>query len=302
MPTDSAEPLGDVDPDTVDPDDVAAADVRAALGSDDPLAQRRAVEVCETLADAGVDAVEPHLDAVAALTHGGHSAVALGAIAVLDTVAEEQPGALADRIAPLAEATGMHIVDVQLTSASALAKVVVDRPDLVAPHAPTLLRAIGSTEPTRELTDFGEVVDDPVTRRTLREKEEEERERRLSARRTLINVVVAAAEGAPDAVPDVVDELVALRDDVDPGVAAGAADALAELAAADADRVDAATDPLLDCLDHERSAVRARAIRALGHLGADAAVPRLRALATEDGDADVREIAADTADFLAESA
>lgn len=302
MTTDSAKPLADVDPSSVTAGDVDEAEIRAALASSNPLTRQEGVELCETLATERIDDVRPFLDEVAALADDSNAAIALRAISVLDAVAGAEPAALDGRLDGLVGVLDTHIVDVQLTGATALGKLVVERPDLVAPHTGTLIRAVGVTEPTPGLRDFGDVVDDPVTQQTLQEHEEEERKRRASGRRTLINVVVAVTETEPDAVPDVVDDLVSLLDDVDPGITGGAVDALAELAAADPERIAPALEPLIDCLDHNRTTVRARAIRALGHLGDDAPVPELRALAEEDDDEEVREIAAETAAFLADSA
>ncbi|MFC4551128.1 MULTISPECIES: HEAT repeat domain-containing protein [Halorussus] len=299
MPTDSSNPLDGIDPESVSPDDVDEAAVRAALDSSNPLVRQRGMMVCETLAAADVDAVEPFLDDVAALASADNAAVGLRAIAVLDAVAEDEPAALDGRVAGLAEAAASDLVDVQLTAATALGKLVVERPDLVGPYARRLVEAVRATELEPGIPDVGDVVDDRVTRQTIQEHEEGERRRRMSGRRTLVNVAVAVAETEPETAFDAVDDLAALLDDVDPGVAGAAVDALAELAAADPDVVAPVRDDIVDCLDHDRTFVRARAIRALGELGDDAVVPKLETVAETDDDEDVRELAADTVDFLA---
>lgn len=299
MATDSPDPLDGIAPESVAPGDVDEAEVRAALASPKPLVRQRGVEACETLAEADVDAVRPLLDDVAPLAGDDNAPIAQRAIAALDAVAESDPAALDGRLSDLAAALDTDIVDVQLTGADLLGRLVVERPDLVAPHTRTLIRAIRDTEPDPEIRDFGDLVDDPVTRQTIAEHERGERKRRVSARRTLVNVVVAVTEQEPRSVLDAVDDLVTLLDDVDPSVAGGAVDALGELAAVDPDAVAPVSDRLLGCLDHDRTVVRARAIRALGRLGDDAAVPKLRTVAETDEDEDVREIARETADFLA---
>ncbi|WP_435180547.1 HEAT repeat domain-containing protein [Halorussus sp. AFM4] len=301
MTTDSSEPLDGTDPESVSPDDVDEAEVRAALASSSPLVKQTGVDVCETLAEADVDAVRPYLDDVAALADDDNAAIALRAIAVLDEVAGEDPAAMEGRVAGLVSAADAEVVDVQLTAATALGKLVVARPDLVAPYASRLAEAIRDTEPDPEPEDVGDLVDDRVTRRTIAEHVEGERKRRTSGRRTLVNVAVAVTEEEPEAAFDAAEGLVALLDDVDPGVAGGAVDALGELAKADPEVVAPASDRLTECLDHDRTVVRARAVRALGHLGDDAAVPDLRRVAEADDDEDVRELAAETADFLADA-
>lgn len=301
MSTDSKRPLDGVDPASVEPGDVDESTVREALSSTNPLVRQDGVDVCGSLASADAAAVEPFLDTVAALADDDNAAIALRAIDALKTVAATEPDALAGRLDGLAGAADSDIVDVQLTAATVLGKLVVDRPDLVASYAGRLAVAVRTTELDEKRENFGEFVQDPATRQTLEEHTEAERKRRVSARRTLANVVVAVTEQVPDAALDAVDELVALLDDTDPGVAGAAVDALGELAAADPAAVAPVRDRLSACLDHDRTFVRVRAVRALGRLGDDAVVPRLRALAEDDDDEDVRELAADTADYLADA-
>jgi HEAT repeat protein len=112
---------------------------------------------------------------------------------------------------------------------------------------------------------------------------------------------VAVTEERPESALDAVEAFATLLDDVDPGVAGPAVDALGELAAEDPAAVEPVSERLRACLEHDRSSVRARAIGAVGRLGDSRAVPTLRAIADGDEDEDVREIAAETADFLTNS-
>lgn len=301
MTTDPSRPLEDIDPASVAPGAVDEAEVRAALDASDPIVRRRGVETCETLAEDGIDAVEPFLGEVAPLAADDNVTVALGAIGVLDTVAADQPAALEGRLSALVDTLDTDLADVQLMGATALGKLVVARPDLLAPHARALIEAVRATEHDPEVRDLDDTTDDPVTRKTIQEHERNERRRRVSGRRTLINVVVAIADAEPRSMVDATDDLAALLDDADPGVAGGAIDALDELARADPGVVAPLTDGLIDCLGSDRTVIRARAIRVLGHLGDDAAVPELRALAESDDDEDVREVAETTAEFLADT-
>lgn len=286
-----------IDPASITPDDTDDSDVRVALSSSNPLVRRRGVELCETLAEQDIDTVRPFLDRVASLAGDSTVAVALRAISTLHTVVESDGAALEGRVSGLVGALDTDVVDVQLTAGSVLGKLVVERPDLLAPYTGQLIEAVRATEPDPGIRDFGSVVNDRQTRRTLQEHEEAERQRQISARRTLINVVVAITETHPPF--NVVDDLIVLLEDRDPAVTGGAVDALGELAAANPDVVAPASDRLIDCLDHDRTVVRARAVRALGYLGESGAVPKLRAVGETDDDEDVRELAAETADFLA---
>ncbi|QLK26337.1 HEAT repeat domain-containing protein [Natrinema zhouii] len=299
MTMDSSVPLDGIDPESITRDDIDDAELRAALSSSDPLVRQRGIDVCETLAEEGVDAVRPVLDEVASLANDDNSPIALRAITVLRTVAERDPGALEGRLTDLVDTAGADIVDVQLTGSTVLAALVVERPDLVAPFVRQLLEGIRVTEPDPQGEDLSDVVTDEVTRRTIQDHEDEERKRRISARQTLSNVVVAAIESEPQSAFDAVDALVALLDDAYPAISGGAIDALAQLAAAKPAVVAPVRDRLIDCLDDDSVVVRARTVRALGHLGDDAAVPKLRDVAATDANRDVRELADETANFLA---
>lgn len=303
MTLDAPEPFDGIDPLTATPEDIDDAELRKALDAASPLVRQRALEVFESFAATDPDAVRPLLDDLVPLADDDNAAVALRVIGVLGTVVSDDPSVLEGRVGPLVDVVDDKIVDVQLTAATVLGKLVVERPDLVTPHARTLVEAVRTTEPPASPSDYGDVVDDPVTRQTIEEHEEGERQRRASARRTLVNVVVAITEEDPAAAleGELVDALVTLLDDVDPSIVGGAVDALGQLAAADPDAVAPVSDRLLACLDHDRTDVRARAIRALGHLGGDTAVPKLRSVAESDDDEDVRELAAETADYLADS-
>lgn len=299
MTPDPSKPLDGIDPDVVDMDHVDDAAIHDALSSRSPLVQQRGVEVCETLVAEDVDHVRPFLDELATLVADENAALALRVIKVLDAVAATEPEALEGRLTDLVDVLDSDLVDVQLTGATLLGRLVVERPDLVAPFVRDLIEAIRVTEPDPDLEDFSEVVDDPVTRQTLQEHEEGERRRRMAGRRTLANVVVAVTETKPESALDVVDDLVGLLDDVDPTVAGGAIDALAELAVAKPAVVTPVRNDLIECLHHGRTSVRARAVAALGELGDETAVPELRTVAETDDDPNVREIARETADFLA---
>ncbi|SDN23145.1 HEAT repeat-containing protein [Halogranum gelatinilyticum] len=300
MTTDSSKPLDGIAPEETTPDDVDDAEIRAALASSSPLVRQRGVEVLGSLAAQDLDAVDPFLDEIATATADDNVAIALRAIGVLDTVAVNDPTRLDGRLDDLVSVLDSELVDVQLTGGRVLATLVVEQPELVSPYVRELVAAIRATELDENPQNFGEVVSDPVTRQTLEQHEQGERDRRLDSRRTLVNVVVAVAETDPDAAVEAVDDLVALLDDVDPTVAGGAVDALGELAASHPDAVAPVVDRLVDCLDHYHTLVRARAIRALGYLGEESTVSALQEVAENDDDEDVRELAADTAEFITE--
>lgn len=300
MTADSSALFDGIDPESVTPGDITEAALHEALSSSDPLLRQRGANACETLTEHDVDAVVPVLDELAALAGGDNAPVALRAIATLDAVAETDPTALDGRLSGLVSALDSDVVDVRLTAGTVLRKIVVKQPALLAPHTQQLVESLSATEPNS--SDFGDVVDDQETRRTLKQHEEAERQRQIAGRRMLINIVVAITETEPRSAFDSVDALATLLEDWDPAVSGGAVDALAELAAIDPAVVAHLSEQLTDCLDHDTASVRARAVRALGYLGDDEAVSKLRAVGENDADGDVRAIAAETADFLADTA
>jgi HEAT repeat protein len=300
MTTDPSDPLDGVDPELVAPEDVDEAEVQAALTSSNPLVEQRGVGVCETLAEADIDAVRPFLDEIGSLLTEDNVAIVLRAIEVLKTVARDEPTAIESVLSDLVSILDSDLAGIQLEGVAVLGVLVIDRPDLCSPYAHRLIKALQATELEPE-TDFGEIVDDQVTRQTIEEHEWEERQRRISARQSLINVVIAVAEAEPRTMVAEVDDLIALLDDDNPNVTGGAINALRAIAEAEPDAVIPVSDRLVDCLDHDSEAVRAHTIQALGHIGDDTAASDLRAVAETDPNEDIRSIAAETADFLEET-
>ncbi|MFC6963133.1 HEAT repeat domain-containing protein [Halocatena marina] len=229
MTTDSSHPLDEIDPESIAPEDIDETEVHTALSSSDPMVRQRGIAVCETLAGDGIDTVRLFLDDVATLAGDSNTVVSLRAISVLDSVAEMDLAALEGRLSDLVGVLDADVVDVQLTGATILGKLVVERSDLLEPYTKQLIEAIHITELDQEIEDVSDVVDDRVTRQTLQEHVMGERSRRMASRRTLINVVVALIEEEPRSAFDAVDSLVTLLDDVDPAVIGGAVNALGEL-------------------------------------------------------------------------
>lgn len=300
MDSNAAAPLAGLSPDSVTPDDVDEADVRAALDASEPSVRQRGLAVCRALATADADAVAPFLDTVASLVADENALTARRAVGVLDAVASARPDALDGHLDPVVDAITVEHADVRFAVADLLGTLAVERHETVAPHLDGLLEALAATESDPTPDGYADVVDDRVTRRTLRKQDAADRNRRTGARRTLANVVVAVAEQAPTDATAVLERAPGLFEDADHRVAGAAVDAVGELAAADAAGVDDIADAIRDRLDHEAPFVRVRAVRALGHLGDDAAVDDLRRLAAAGDDETVRDLAATTADFLAD--
>ena len=274
------------------------SELRTALGSPNPLIRQEGLEACTRVIEADIHAIEPYLDEIVEHANDDDITVALRTLEILDTIVDENPAMLEGELSPLVEGLNTEHANVQSRGGRLLARLVVDRPGFLTPHVRGIVEALEATELDSRPRQFNKLTGDPVTRQALQEHEETERKRRISSRRTLINVVVAVAETEPRSVSGAVDGLAELLDDTDPAVVGGAVDALGEIAARDPSAVVPVRRRLLDCLDHGRTVVRARAVRALGRLGDDRSIPKLRSIAESDDDEDVRELAAETADFL----
>lgn len=280
----------------VSPDD--PEEIAAALRSAEPTTRRRAVDAFGALVRTDPGAAADHTDVVAERLTDESVVVARGAAEALVPIAREHPEALLDRIDTVVEVVAADAIELSLSGAELLSSLAVEHPERVAESADRLVEILAADEVPTPGTEVPETVDRTEARQILRDVQRESHERRQYVRRTAANVVVAVVEDDPTHLRDV-DALATLLDDSDPGVVGPALDALGTVAASDPDAVRPALDGICECLDQDVTAVRARAVRALGHLGDESAVAPLRRVATGDDDEDVAELAAETADFLA---
>ncbi|MFC7140092.1 HEAT repeat domain-containing protein [Halosimplex aquaticum] len=299
----STAPLADVDLESLTAADVDDEEVRAALGSDDPVVRQRGTRVCATLAARDADAVRPLADDIVARLADDSLAVARHAGTALVSLSEAHPEAVRGDLDPVVDFAESDLGGVRMVGARVLGNVVVDRPAAVAPYVGRLVAAVADAEGTYVQSDLEEHAEaaqaaDDVAAENVARANKEEAQKRVVARAALANVVVAVAEDDPDAVAGLVDEVAALLADPDPNVVGAALDTLNAVAEDDPDAVAPAVDAIADCLDHGDEMLRARAVRTLGFAGATETVDRLREVAETDDDEDVRDLAAETADYL----
>ncbi len=292
-----ADPLADVDLDELSPDELDADEIRAALTSSNRLVRQRGARICVRLATEDPSHVLPHLDCLGAMLDDDSIVAAQQAATALIPVAREYPGELEGLLGGVISFADTDLGGDRSRAAKILADVVVERPDICAPHTAELLQVVRDAKSTLE-SDAASMASDDVTRETIRRHEETESQARFVSRVSLAHVVVAIAEEHPEAVAPCLDDLVALLDDDDSSIVAAALDALAEVAEFDPAAVSDHVSPVIDRLDHPADGIRARAIRTLGFTGNPDAVPALRSVAERDEDEDVRALAADTANFL----
>lgn len=270
----------------------------AALSSTDPTTRREAIDDFGALARTDPDAATDYVDAVAGRLTDESLVVARGAAEALVPIAKDRPDALVDHLDVIVESLSADAIDLSLVGAKLLSPLAIEYPDEFEESADRLLEILVAEEVPTPETAVPATVDRDEARQIVQNVQQEAVERRQYVRRTAANVVVAVAESDPASVTDI-SALETLLDDTDPGVVGPALDTLGVLAESDPTTVHPALDSILDCLDHENGTVRARAVRTLGYLGEEAAVPALRDVAAED-DEKISELAAETVAFLSD--
>lgn len=270
----------------------------AALSSADPTTRREAIDDFGALARTDPDAATDHVGAVAGRLADESLVVARGAAEALVPIAKERPDALVDHLDVIVESLSADAIDLSLVGAKLLAPLAVEHPDTLGESADRLLEILAADDVSTPETAVPETIDRSEARQLVQNVQQETLERRQYVRRTAANALVAVAESDPASVTDI-SALETLLDDTDPGVVGPALDTLGVIAESDSTIVRPALDSILDCLDHENRTVRARAVRTLGYLGEEAAVPALRDVAAED-DEKVSELAAETVAFLSD--
>lgn len=301
----SPAPFAEVEPESVSPGTVDAAELRAALAADTAVVRQRGVRAAAALAGRDADAARPFVDDLIDRLDDESLAVARFAATALVPVSEEYPDDFAGSLDPVVTLAESDLGGIRGLGASILGNVVVDRPADCRPYLDRLLAVLNDAEGTLSQSDLqfefsDEQSIDTGTRKALAKQNEEEAQMRIAAMGILANVVVAIAEADPESVRDDLDEVAVLLAHDDPTVAGAALDVFCEVAQVDPDATTAHVDAVADCLGHVDASVRAKAIQTLGFAGDPSVVPRLREVAAEDEDDDVRDLAAETADFLVE--
>lgn len=272
-------------------------EIPAALDSADPTERRRAIDTFGALAGSDPDSAIEYVDQVAGHLDDESLVVARGAGESLEQIARERPDALADHHGRIVELLAADTIDLSLVGARLVSPLAVDHADALATQMDRLLTILEEDEVPSPETVVPENVSQAETRQIVQSVQQESLERRRYVRQTIANVVVAILEADPTALPDV-ERLELLLEDSDPGVVGPIVDALGLVAQSAPEAVEPLESALVDCLDADNEMVRTRTVRTLGFLGATSAVPQLREVAENDDAEAVRELAAETADFL----
>lgn len=231
------------------------------------------------------------------------------ATAVLAKVAAERPETVQPALPTLAEKLDEHPPQTGYRAARALTPLLEDDPSQFVPMADRLLDVL--VDPPEvwapeadELRDLPPEERESITTLLQSRRGEigKDRARARGTREFAAHALVEVTALEPEAIADRLDDLPPALARDPPLARAAALDAVANVARADPAAAAPTVDALIDRLEDDAEFVRAHAVRALGFAEATDAVDPLRELAEGDVDDDIRELAADTADWLADEA
>lgn len=291
--------LLDVDPESVTRDDVELDLVREALRDETGLVRDRAAEILLEFTDDDPASVLPAIPEIAVAIDSDHVNVTSKAITAAILLGEEHIEALDPLVEPMVHCLYDEIPRIQAYSAKALKPIAEQHPEWLVSHIDVLLSVvqIDLEDPTEGLPA------DVPTHREMAEQfqrlSDEEQKQQFLARGTAANLLYEAVKTDPAAGAKHVEELVSTLDDADGTITAAAVDTLAAIGEGDPIAIEDAVPALVDRLEHPSEQVQARAVKALGFSTDERAIEPLRELANdEDAEADLQELAAQTADWI----
>lgn len=287
-----------------DPDAVDVEDALSNLDYEDPTVRNLTLRALTALASDDADRVAPYVDDLRPHLDDEYLVSKTAATGVFGFLAENDPDDVVPSIPDLVDLLDQEPPLLRFRAARALSPLLAHSPEEFVPHTDRLVDVLVDgpevTIPDPDDPEIPEEMQESVA--SVLENREGEFDKDLARSRGVFefaaNAVVEIAERDPERVTDRVDDLATMVDDEQALVRTAVVDTLATLAEDDPDTVAPAVDALRDQLDDEHEYIRAHAVRALGFAEATDAVDDLRALAEEDVDEDLRELAVDTADWL----
>lgn len=288
------------------PEDVSVETVRSGLESEDNLVRAHAAHVAAGLTAGDLDAAKEVLPTLIDCLDDERTAVVVQCSVALTVIAEDEPSLLEPAVSSLVDLLDHDLSIVRSHAARILGLVALEHPEYLRDYVDVFVEAI-SREPTK-----------PIDRETLAEKTDgmkwddgleqinrDEEERQVFTRGVAANLLVEVAELDPSLVESHVPRFISLLDDVDLRVVLACVEILGTIAEEDPDAVTEAVGPLEELLTHDDETVVANAIMTLGFIQDPATVEPLRELAdghqAQERDDDLRELAAETADFIESS-
>lgn len=281
--------------------EVSPETIRSGLASDRPTVRSKAATVAAGLTQRDPAVLYDLAPVLMDSLDDDQRVVRYQSLIALSHVAEDDPGALGPAIDRLVALLSAELPVVRLLAARILGFVVLEQPEALTAHVEALLAA-ARDEPADVLDpdEIENTVAEAHGRRSVETVTREVQRQQSLARDTLVNVLVEVAEHDPEALAAHVPALADLLADDHAGVVTAAADVCRILAETDPETVAPAVEPLCDVLEKPDDSVVATAVPALGYAGDPTAIEPLRAVADDEGrSAELRDLAAETADFLA---
>jgi hypothetical protein len=229
------------------------------------------------------------------------------AAAVLASIAPDHPDTVRPAVPTLVDKLDEHPPQTGYRAARALTPLLEDDPAEFVSEADTLLDVVvdppevWAPEPDR-LQDLPGTKRDSITNLLASRRDEivTDEARVRVIREFAAHALVEVTALDPDAIADRLEDITPALSRDPPLARAATIDVIANVAKEKPAAAAPATEALIDLLEDDEEFVRTHAVRALGFAEATDAVEPLRAVA-EDADGELGELAADTADWLAET-
>lgn len=291
-----------------DPELVDVEKVLSLLDMNDGQARNEALMTLVHVADHDPDLVVEHTDRFVESLDDGFPVAESSAAQVLSRISPEYPERVVPAIPRLVEMLDDVPPLTGYRAGRALVPLLGHAPEEFVPKTEKLVEVL--TDPPNPGIPSEEELDQmPQEQRKQIEERLEAREdearkdiaRTFGIREFTANALVEVTEREPERVAPHVGELAEWVDDGPTIVRGATIDAIANVAQHDQSAVEPAVDALIRVARTDANSVRAHAIQALGYAGATEAVEPLREVAASDDaelDEDVKDLAAETADFL----
>lgn len=295
----TTEDLLAVDPQSATRDEVDFDLVCEALVEETDLVRDRAADIMLTFADDDPESVLPALTEIGAAIDSDHVNVTNKAVSTVTLLTDDHLDDLEPVVEPLIHCLYGETPRTRAFAAKALRPIVQEHPEWLVPHVETLVSVVATKldDPTADVPD--EAYDHDEIAELFQKVSEEERKQQFLARGVAANLLYEAVVTDPSAGRPHVEALVAALNENDATVTAAVVDTIAAIGERDPIAIEDAVPALIDYLDFPSEEVRARAVKALGFSADDRAVAPLRELAAdEEGNEDLRAMAAETADWI----
>lgn len=281
-------------------EDVPVETLRSGLKSDESTVRMHAVNVASFVPREQIETLKAVREELFDLLEDEYGVVVYQATIALSLIAEDEPALVEPAIPRIVELLDGDHTTAATIAAQILGYVALEHPEMLIGEVDRLLAR--TAQPTRAIVDEETVAEqdrDRTEENPLKHVNYEGQSRQRRTRDITANLLVEVAEHDPTVLLDHVDTIVDILEDDDVVVVTAMADVVSALAREDRSAVTPAVDPLVSHLDRADDTLVATVVTALGFVGDPAAIEDLRALSNdEDRPEDLRDLAAETADFI----